>query len=138
MFLYITNKDSESLYPRNTASDFIVQLPKHLHLDQGSWTCGVIQCNLPSKPSSATFVTSDFVESSILGGKFQPVLAMTTIKAKAFIHVARIPVKRSSIHAIRIKLVNTNGEVVNMQVGNTTIVLEIRRHGRLKQMDNTL
>ena len=138
MFLYITSKDSESLYPRNTASDFIVQLPKHLHLEQGSWTCGVVQCNLPAKPSVAIFITSDFVESSILGGKFQPVLAMTTFKTKHFVNVARMPVKRTLLQSLRIKLVNTRGDVVNIQAGETFLVLEFRKNGKCQQLDSAL
>lgn len=128
MYLYISSKDSIDLYPQNTPANFIVQLPQHLQLDEGTWTCGVLQCVLPSTPRSATYITCDFVESSFLGGHAQPVLAMTTVKTKEYVNVTRVPIKRTQLPTIRIKLVNRRGVSPTLEIGETLLVLEIR-HG---------
>ena len=127
MYVYVSSTDSLTLHPENTPSNFIVQLPQYIRFDEGEWTCGVVQCMLPKRVSKNVYITSDFVESSVLHGRLQPVLCMTTVKTKEFIQVKYVPVKRNQISTLRIKLVNRRGEEVNFTEDETLLVLEFRQ-----------
>jgi len=127
MYAYVSSTDSLNLHPQNTPSNFIVQLPQYIRLDKGEWTCGVVQCILPKRISKPVYITTDFVESSVFHGTLKPVLCMTTVKTKEFIHVKHVPVKRNQISTLRIKLVNRRGEEVNFTEDETLLVLEFRQ-----------
>lgn len=128
MRLYLSNRDSEHLYPQNTASNFRVQLPQHLLLDKDQWVCGVIRCMLPSRPNDAVYVTCNFVESAILGGKHQPVLCLLTSKTNDFPHIPYTKVKDNQLSQIQVKLVNRQGTQIDLKRGETVIVLEFRKN----------
>ena len=36
-YLHASNTDSKNLFPENTGSSFIVELPRYLHLPKGEW-----------------------------------------------------------------------------------------------------
>lgn len=127
MYMYISNTDSRTLHPQNTGSNFIVQLPQYIDLSDGVWTCGVIQCTLPTRPTEPVYISGDFVEPSVLGGRFQSVLAMTSVKSKDFQHITYVHVKRTQISTLHMKFVNAVGLEVNLSDGDTYIVLQFQK-----------
>lgn len=127
MHLYLSNRDSSGLFPQNTTSNFTVQLPQHIDLTDGVWTCAVTHCILPSRPTEPVYVTADFVESSgIVGGRFQPVLCMTTAKTKEFQHITRVGIKRSQLSTLHLKIVNRQHQDVTLRGTDTLIILELQ------------
>ncbi len=90
--------------------------------------CGVVLCILPNRPSSPIYVTGNFVESSILGDQFQPILCMMNTKTKEFIHVDYIPLKTEQTSSLHVKLVNRDGdEEAPEQEGITFLVLDFQK-----------
>jgi hypothetical protein len=124
MRAYISSADSRHLYPQNTPSNFHVQLP---HYMEGVQSCGVAFCLLPNRPTGPTYVMGDFVESSILGMRLQPVLCMTLAKTKDFLHIDHIPIKTDQLFTLHIKLVNRQGAEVVMSRGETLLVLDFQK-----------
>ena len=122
MFLYITNKDSEHLYPDNSPTNFYVQLPHYMGLDHDNWVCTVLQCVLPDKPKAPVFVLADFVEPSYFDGRLQGVLCMTDVKSHNFYPGAPVPIKNIPLATLHIKLVNRRGVEPSMS-GNVTLLL---------------
>jgi hypothetical protein len=127
MNLYISSRDSTDLYPQNTASNFRVQLPKYIQLDEGNWTCGVTQCVLPSRPTDPVYITGDFIESSVFGERLQPILCMVTAKTKEFQHIDYTRVKSHQFSTLHLKLVNRHGDEVVTGKGTTFIVLDFKK-----------
>ncbi len=120
MRAYFSSLDSKHLYPLNTKTNFRVQLPQPI---EGTWSCGVIQCILPSKPSAPIYILCDFVESTVLCGQNQPLLCMTNTRVKEFLHIHYIPVKTRQLGTVHIQLVNREGVEADIQDGETIVVL---------------
>lgn len=123
MRIYVTNLDSKDIYPENTTTHFRVKLPQHL---EGNWQCGMSYCNLPDRPTELLFVTADFIESSIAGGKYMPVLSFMSAKAKEYTQMSYVDVKSSSIQTMTFKVVNGQGERVQLPDGVTVIILDFK------------
>ena len=124
MRAYISSLDSANLFVENTPTNFRVQLPYAL---EGSWACGVDYCILPGKPLRPSYVVGDFVESSILGGRLQPVLCMTNIKTKIFTTIQHVGVKSEQVTTLHIKLVNKKGDEVILTGKETLIGLDFQK-----------
>ena len=123
MRIYISSRDSKHLYPGNTASNFRVQLPQHL---EGSWECGVVYYSIPVRPDNPLYLTCDFIDASIMGGRFHPVLCMIHAKNKEIQHINYIRVKSNNISSFGVQVVNVQEETVSFAKGETLIVLDFR------------
>lgn len=123
MRVYVSSSDSKHIYPTNKATNFRVQLPQHI---EGSWMCGVAYCLLPFRPDTPVFITCDFIESTILGGQFQPVLCVVTSKSKEYQHIDYVRVKSKQLNSLCVKLVDREGKVVNDIDGETLVVFDFQ------------
>ena len=64
---YLNLKSKSTLYKRNTASSFIVQLQPEIKL-QGRWKCALVELFLPEKTTlKPEYITSNFIQSSVVG-----------------------------------------------------------------------
>ena len=121
MLLFLTNRDSQHLFPENTATDFRVHLPLPI---KGKF-CALHQCYLPSKPTSTVFLKCDFVQSSIIDSKLQPILCMLVNKNTSFDNVHYVEMKPIEWTTLHLQFVNRQGEKIDTRNGDTSLVLEI-------------
>ncbi len=131
MRVYLSSQDSLQLYPDNTSSNFRVQLPQYMI---GFCECAVIHCALPGRPGKPVYVLCDFVESSILGNTFQPVLCVMTSKIREFSHLHYTNVKNDQLLTLHIKLVNRAGVEIVQPSGSTVVVLDFLKECRLSKI----
>ena len=75
MFLYLSPEDSKELYPSNTVSDFIVELPRVVSGSQLSLHHVYYRKSQQGR-KKLYYVLCDLVESSVLGGKEEQVLGV--------------------------------------------------------------
>lgn len=123
MRIYVTPQDSQHLYLKNRPSDFRIQLPEYL---EGRFECSVVQYSVPLRPTKPVYIYADFVQPSILNGRYQSILCMVNSKTKEFQNIAYIPVKSNTISTLHIKLVNREGNEVLINQGDTLIVLDFQ------------
>ena len=128
MRLYLSSRDSIDLYPDNIPANFRVQLPQHIQLDKEEWVCGLTHCIIPNRPTELVYVTCNFIESSILGGKHQPVMAVVTAKTNSFQNILYTKVKDSQLSLLHVKLVNRQGIQIDTNRGETVLILEFRKN----------
>ena len=79
MYLYISSNDCLNLYPSNTATDFIVELPQaitgtHLSLHHVYFNTKNPNLFQQRTPDEYYYVLCDLVETSVLDGKESHVL----------------------------------------------------------------
>ena len=86
------------------------------------------QCVLPSRPSDPGYIVCDFVEPSLLGGRYQPVLCMLTTKTKEFQHIEYMPVKSHQLVTLHFKIVNAAGTEVSYTQGQTYLLLHFNKN----------
>ena len=111
----------------NRPSDFTVQLPRELNLDDGLWGCALIQFLLPIKPLDPIFLTCNFTEPTIVGDKELQVLAFVAAKTKEFQNKDFVQIKSRQLSSLRFKFINADGSEFVMDSGVTHLVLEFRQ-----------
>lgn len=121
MLLYLTNRDSEHLFPENTPTNFRVHLP----LSIKGKCCYVRNCYLSSKPSEPLFLKCDFVQASIIDGRLQPILCMLVNKNTVFDALPCTQMKDGVWTTLQLQLVNRGGKTATLKGPETHIVLEI-------------
>lgn len=131
MKLFVSPKDSEKLYPTNSSSDFIVELPQALDL-QGTWVCGLIQVFLGKSPSKKLYLYCDLVEASVIQGKLLPVLRiLSTKKSEEYLNPLFLPITRNRIERVRFTIKNKSDElaktVQDLGKEDIILVLELKR-----------
>jgi hypothetical protein len=56
----VRSTDNKDVYPNNSASNFIVELPRPLHLDPNSWETALSTAEIPTTINLQPYLTNDF------------------------------------------------------------------------------
>ena len=76
-YIYLSSEDSQDLYPDNNMTDFVVELPQTIHLDEGQWEMALMEANYDKdihKDHGSLYLLCDICEYSIVRNNKQPIL----------------------------------------------------------------
>ena len=131
-YLFLSSEDSNMIYPGNTGSEFIVQLPETLILE-GLWYCSLKEFVIPNKQRKGQElnICSDFCEDSFVSGKRVGVLRRiyTTVGgviAETFNQPYYIKVNSSHLNRLSFHIKNENLEAVDIK-GRTLLTIHLRK-----------
>ena len=76
-YIYISSEDSKDLYPKNSMTDFIVELPETIHLGEGQWEMALIETTYDRNvhvDHQSMYLLCDVCEYSHVHNNKQPIL----------------------------------------------------------------
>ena len=95
MYVYVSSADSKTIYPNNSAEEFIVELP---HAIQDYTKIAVTYVHFRGRPSTYYYIFCDAIESSVIKGNTLPVLGSFfesgSISNPAYVKISREEVQR--------------------------------------------
>jgi hypothetical protein len=83
-YLFLDSRDSQSVHPNNTASEFTVELPRNYDL-RGDWECALVEIRCRSNSTSRIYVCSDIVQDSYIGNTLLSALRTVELRAKKIV-----------------------------------------------------
>ena len=98
-----TSEDSKEFHPRNTSSDFTLELPETIHLE-GDWVIALTEIYTLEDISEPLLILCDICEQSIHEGKWKPVLKLIYPDCIQFSNLHYIPIKNRNINRIRFRI----------------------------------
>ena len=119
--LYVSQKDSQDIYPDNNVKSFTVQLPKIIILE-GKWSCCVkkVQVNTIGIMNNPLAIHCDFCQENFHYGTDQPVLIDFVLKSEggwreyeAFNEEGYVNVKNNTLRIIRFKVIGDTSNVLS-------------------------
>ena len=114
--MYVSSEDSQDLYPNNNMTDFVVELPETIHLDEGQWEMALIEAHYDKdihKDHGSLYLLCDVCEYSLVRNNKQPILRklMYHTSYRVLQHFVDIPTKKE-MKRLHFRLVNVNLESV--------------------------
>ena len=105
MYLFLSHKDSENLYPDNSPADFTVELPRSL---SGNFISlqNIYFKRKEVESEEYFYILCDIVESSILGGQERKVLG-SFFESGSIVCPQDLPLTSNLIRRLHIRIVNT-------------------------------
>ena len=138
IYLYLSSKDSINYFPHNSASEFRVNLPKCLNLDE-SWSVALTEiiCTGSATYLSELNVYSNIIKHRIVGCKELQLLArIDAISDKRLVrqidNPIYLPVSLEDLTQVKIQLVNDKG--VGPAEGHVIVILHLKQN--LSTMDH--
>ena len=107
MFLHVGWKDSIDLHPGNRPNDFIVDLPKTLHLE-GEWQIALADIKVKTAKKSSFYLLADFCEESLLKGSLYPVLRRVDQKETHYPFPYFLQVTKAEVQSLKLTIVDQN------------------------------
>ncbi len=124
--IYGYSNHSKDVYPNNTSADFVISLPKPIHLE-GEWECGFVQFYYTASTDKPFYVCCDLVHESHVGDFKLPILRRVQLKTTQFAHVIYAPMKTRDFNSIRVYMRTWKNKPAKALRGPTYFTLHFRR-----------
>ena len=100
-YVYGTSSYCKEFYPTNKAEDFIIHLPKPIHLE-GEWECGLVSFQYNASAEKPYYVCCDLVTQSYVGDYMLPLLRRVRLKNVQYANVLYIALRIRDFNSIRV------------------------------------
>ena len=117
---FLSNEDSADIYPNNTNSNFTVELPEPLELNQ-DYLCCLTEINF-SGADNSYIICSDIIDYSHYNGSLHPVLRIVN-RSTVFNKPYLFTLKQNRISRIQISIQTPDGKFPTL-TGVTRCVLQ--------------
>ena len=138
LYIYLSSKDCELIFPENKAWDFTIRLPRTLHLD-GKWLCALMQVEFQVGKAKTSkehlYICCGLSEESFIRGTQLPVLNEVTINAKPnlqtrdFKNPRYIQLSRGTVEEIRVFIKNEDLQKPSLLTGCLKCTLHLLKRG---------
>ena len=135
-YLYLDSRDSLALYPKNSPSEYRIQLPKPYVLE-GHWSCGLIDVTLDcdfTPRSTRLYLCCDFVDESYVKNTLIPVLRNIEVntrykklKTEVYSHPLYIPVTATHLQTLKLYLLDDQLKPVIFKDNDFHCVLHLKQ-----------
>ncbi len=123
IYLHLSSNDNSSLFPNNTNTSFICELPDTIYTD-GTWECAL--CDISGDLASEFNVFCDIVEYNVIKGTRLPILKKVFRRGE-FQNLQFVKVNQSSIKQIHIYV--TSNKLIEKSGKSTYCTLCLRKCG---------
>lgn len=125
-YVYGSSAECKDLYPDNKPEDFVIHLPKPIHME-GEWECGLLQFQYNVSTEKPYYVCCDLVRESFVGDYTLPVLRRVRLKGIQFIKVIYVPLKTRDFNSIRVYMRSWKNKDPTGLRGRSFCTLHFRR-----------
>lgn len=132
-YFFVSSEDSKEIYPMNSLSDFIVELPKIYDLD-GQWEIALLDVEVRKKSASMPdmYLFCDLCENSYTLHSELPILRRFTLKSGMRTNLTfQIPyyvrLSRHIFNRFRIYIKNKAGQSITVDRSTLYCTLHIRK-----------
>ena len=125
IYLHLGSDDSITLFPKNTNTSFLCNLPDTIHLD-GTWECAL--SGISGDLAASYNVFCDFIEYSVIKGTRLPILRRVT-RREELQNLQFVKVSQASLNKIHIYITDSNLKLLKTSSKNTHCTLCLRKCG---------
>ena len=125
-YIYCTSSDCKELNPDNRAENFVIHLPKPIHLE-GEWECGLMQFQYNASSEKPFYVCCDLVTESYVGDHTLPLFRRVRLKNVQFANVIYIPLKTHDFNSIHVYMRSWKNTEATGVRGRSYCTLHFRR-----------
>jgi hypothetical protein len=132
IYLFLSSSDSLNIYPRNTACDFIVELPHIINL-AGKWDVALSELYYTTSgrlDDEYLLVYCDLCDDSYVYNSFAPILRRLPARRIPVLELSNfyfMPVKTNYIKQIRIHIRDEHGNIPSFIKQPLTCTLILRQ-----------
>ena len=125
IYLHLSSDDSISLFPDNTNTSFVCNLPEIIQLN-GTWECAL--CDIIGDLASSYNVFCDIIEYNIIKGTRLPILRKVTRRGEMQ-NLQFIKVAQSSVNKVHIYVTDNNLKLLKPSDKTTHCTICLRKCG---------
>jgi len=130
-YLYISSEDSRDVFPKNTMTDFVVELPDTVHLDDGPWEMALMDVSYDKNihTNRATiYLLCDVCEYSRVHYSSQPILRKLMRHSSYRILQHFVDIKTSEIKRMHFRMVDAQLQpIVHTGLFDCTLLLQRKK-----------
>lgn len=135
MYLFLSNRDSASMFPDNSVVSFECQLPSSILCGDDSWVMGLVDINLPrlNVPLQTLSVLTNLCEASMVDGSRRPILRRLQPQSEGgytyvtFHPVVYVPVNARNVSQVRVDINSSSDSCPAFGEGDAFLTIHFKR-----------